>query len=270
MSWRSRGAALLREPLVHFAVLGALIFSAFGHSTSADERRIVIDAARVQRIAGQYAQSFRRAPNADELDALIRDDVKEEVYYREALRLGLDRDDEVVRRRMRVKMEAFGDTAEDIAAPDDATLQRWLDSHATRFAGEATYGFDQRYLGSDASGAQAALARLLAGQDLSGAAIPLPAQFDAIGAGEAAALFGDDFATALDRLPLGEWSGPVASGLGQHLVRVRERHPAAPPGLAAIRQRVENDWRAAMARDRTERAYRALLKRYDVVIDKPQ
>ena len=270
MTFSARGAAVLREPLVHFAILGALIFALFGNATSADERRIVIDAARVERIAGQYAQNFRRAPSAAELDALIRDDVKEEVYYREALRLGLDRDDEVVRRRMRVKMETFGDTAEDIAAPDDATLQRWLAAHPQRFAGEATYAFDQRYLGTDAAGALAALSELRAGRDFAGAAIPLPARFEAIGAGEAAGLFGDEFAAALDRLPPGKWSGPVGSGLGQHLVRVRERHPAAPPSLAAIRQRVENDWRAAMARDRTERAYRALLKRYDVVIEKPE
>ena len=270
MIWRLRGGRLLREPLVHFALLGALIFALFGNSTSADERRIVIDAARVERISGQYAQNFRRAPSAAELDALIRDDVKEEVYYREALRLGLDRDDEVVRRRMRVKMEAFGDTAEDVAAPDDATLQRWLSGHPDRFAGEATYAFDQRYLGSEADGAQVGLAQLRAGRDFAGAAIPLPAQFEAIGAGEAAELFGDDFAVALDRLPLGEWSGPVSSGVGQHLVRVRQRRAAAPPNLPTIRQRVENDWRAAMARERTERAYRALLARYDVMIEKPE
>ena len=270
MSWGSRGARLLREPLVHFIALGALVFALFGNATSADERRIVIDAARVERLAGQYAQNFRRAPGTDELDALIRDDVKEEVYYREALRLGLDRDDEVVRRRMRSKMEAFGDTAEEVGTPDDATLQRWLGSHQVRFAGEATYAFDQRYLGSDAADAQAGLARLRGGSDFAGAAIPLPADFEAIGAGEAAELFGDGFPTALNRLPLGEWSGPVASGLGQHLVRVRARQPATKPQLSAIRQRVENDWRAAMARARGERAYRELLKRYDVVIEKPE
>jgi parvulin-like peptidyl-prolyl isomerase len=261
---------VLREPLVHFGVLGVLIFALFGNATGADERRIVIDAARVERIAGQYAQNFRRAPSPAELDALIRDDVKAEVYYREALRLGLDRDDEVVRRRMRVKMEAFGDTAEDIAAPDDATLQRWLTAHPERFAGEASYTFEQRYLGSDATDAPAALAQLRAGQDFAGAAIPLPARFEAVGAGEAAALFGDGFAATLDRLPRGEWSGPVPSGLGLHLVRVRQRLPAAPPQLAAIRQRVENDWRSEQARARTERAYRALLDRYDVVIEKPE
>ena len=269
MNWRKRGGRLLREPLVHFLALGALIFALFGNSTSADERRIVIDAARVERLAGQYAQNFRRAPSASELDALIRDDVMEEVYYREALRLGLDRDDEVVRRRMRSKMEAFEDTAEDIAAPDDATLQRWLAEHPDRFTGEATYAFDQRYLGADSAGASDALAQLRAGRDFAGAAIPLPAHYEAIGAGEAAELFGDGFPASLDKLPLGQWSGPVASGLGQHLVRVRARNPAAPPQLAAIRQRLENDWRAAMARERSERAYRALLGRYDVVIEKP-
>ena len=270
MNLQARSGRLLREPLVHFAVLGTLIFALFGNSTSADERRIVIDAARVERLVGQYAQNFRRAPSAAELDALIRDDVKEEVYYREALRLGLDRDDEVVRRRMRVKMEAFGDTAEDFAAPGDATLQRWLSGHPARFAGEATYAFDQRYLGADVTQAPAALSKLRAGRDFAGAPIPLPARFEAIGVGETAELFGDDFAVALDRLPLGEWSGPVSSGVGQHLVRVRQRQPAAPPRLSAIRQRVENDWRAAMARARTERAYRALLGRYDVVIEKPE
>ena len=270
MSWGSRGARLLREPLVHFAILGALVFALFGNATSADERRIVIDAARVERLAGQYAQNFRRAPSAAELDALIRDDVKEEVYYREALRLGLDRDDEVVRRRMRSKMEAFADTPEEVGTPDDATLQRWLDSNSDRFAGEATYTFDQRYLGADASGAAAALSELRSGRDFAGAAIPLPAQFEEIGTGEAAELFGDEFAVALDALPLGAWSGPVASGLGQHLVRVRARQPAAKPQLSAIRQRVENDWRAAMARARSERAYRELLGRYDVVIEKPE
>ena len=270
MSWGSRGARLLREPLVHFIALGALVFALFGNATSADERRIVIDAARVERLAGQYAQAFRRAPGADELDALIRDDVKEEVYYREALRLGLDRDDEVVRRRMRSKMEAFGDTAEEVGTPDDATLQRWLDSHQARFAGEATYAFDQRYLGADAAGASAALSKLRAGQDFAGMAIPIPSHFEAIGVGEAADLFGDGFPAALDRLPVGEWSGPVASGLGQHLVRVRARQPATKPQLSAIRQRVENDWRAAMARARGERAYRDLLDRYEVVIEKPE
>jgi hypothetical protein len=209
----------------------------------------VIDASRIERLAGQFAQSFRRLPSGAELDALIREDVKDEVYYREALRLGLDRDDEVVKRRMRNKLEAFATAPEELEDPDDATLQRWLDSHPQRFAGESRYSFEQR--------------------PVSGPALPLPARFTDAPTSEVAAQFGGGFVETLDQLPPGKWSNPVASPFGPLRVLPLERTPAAPPELAAIRQRVENDWRAAIARRRTEVAYRALLARYDVVIDKP-
>jgi peptidyl-prolyl cis-trans isomerase C len=249
MTWRARGAALLREPLVHFLIAGAAVFALFGGESAPDERRIVIDAARIERLAGQFAQTFRRLPSGAELDALIREDVKDEVYYREALRLGLDRDDEVVKRRMRNKLEAFTTTPEELEEPDEATLQRWLDAHPERFAGEARYSFEQR--------------------PVSGPALPLATRFDDAPAGEIAAQFGGDFVTALDRLPAGRWSGAVASPFGPLRVRPLERTTAAPPKLAEVRQRVENDWRAATTRRRTNAAYRALLERYDVVIDKP-
>jgi len=269
MNWRSRGAAVLREPLVHFLAGGALIFALFGNSSTPDERRIVVDRPRIERLAGQFAQTFRRLPSDAELDALIREDVKDEVYYREGLRLGLDRDDEVIRRRMRNKLQSFENTPDDLPAPNDATLQRWLDGHPARFAGEARYAFDQRYLGRDAGGAEAALAVLRRGGSFAGKPIPLTGSFDHAGAIEIGDLFGDDFAAALGKLPLGVWSGPVASGLGEHLVRVRAKEAPAPARLATMRQRVENDWRSEQARQRGDAAYRAMLERYDVVIDKP-
>jgi hypothetical protein len=240
---------LIREPLIHFLLAGALIFVVFGDDSAPDERRIVIDAGRVERLAGQFAQSFRRAPTPAELDALIRDDVKDEVYYREALRLGLDRDDEVVRRRMRRKMEAFADDADALPAPDDATLQRWLDAHPQRFAGESSYSFEQRGIG--------------AGADL------LPPRFERAGASELAGLFGDGFPATLDRLSVGQWRA-VQTGVGRLELRLDGRFPAPPPRLAEIRQRVENDWRAAAARAREARAYQALLDGYQVVIERPR
>jgi hypothetical protein len=245
MNWRG----LLREPLVHFLIAGTAVFALFGGETAPDERRIVIDGARIERLAGQFAQSFRRLPSGAELDALIREDVKDEVYYREALRLGLDRDDEVVKRRMRNKLEAFATAPEELEEPDEATLQRWLEAHPRRFAGEARYSFEQR--------------------PVSGPALPLPARFADALASEVGAQFGGDFVAALERLPTGKWSNPIPSPFGPLRVLPLVRTPAAPPKLAAVRQRVENDWRAAMARRRTEAAYRALLERYDVVIDKP-
>ena len=249
MNWRARGAALAREPLVHFLIAGAAVFALFGGATAPDERRIVIDAARIERLAGRFAQTFRRLPSGAELDALIREDVKDEVYYREALRLGLDRDDEVVKRRMRNKIEAFATTADDLAAPDEATLQRWLDAHPERFAGETRYSFEQR--------------------PVSGPALPLPARFADAPGSEVAAQFGGEFVAALDRLPTERWSDAVPSPFGPLRVLPLERTTAAAPELAAIRQRVENDWRAAMTRRQTDSAYRALLERYDVVIERP-
>ena len=239
----------IREPLVHFLLAGAAIFVVFGNESAPDERRIAIDAPRIERLAGQFAQSFRRAPSPAELDALIREDVKDEVYYREALRLGLDRDDEVVRKRMRRKMEAFADDAEALPPPDDATLQRWLDAHPQRFAGEPSYSFEQRSVGRGAS--------------------PLPAQLDRASASEVAELFGDGFPAALDRLPPGAWR-KVESGVGPLEVKLSARYPARPPRLSEIRQRVENDWRATVARSRTERAYQALLDGYRVTIERPR
>jgi len=268
MTWHSRGAAVLREPLVHFLVVGALVFFGFGNATAPGDRRIVIDAPRIARLAGQFAQAFRRQPSDAELAALISDDVKDEVYYREGLRLGLDRDDEVVRRRMRQKLSVLVDGAEDIAAPDDATLQRWLAAHLERFAGEAHYSFEQRYVGDGDS--EKALAALRAGQDYQGTTFPLPARLADTGANEVDTLFGNGFAVALDRAPLGQWIGPVASGFGSHIVRVTSRTLARPPQLAAIRQQVDNDWRAAKAAERAARDYAKLLDRYDVVIEQPR
>ena len=270
MTLRARLAQLAREPLAHFLLAGAAIFALFGNQADPAERRIVIDGPRIERLAGQFAQSFRRLPTDAELDALIREDVKDEVYYREGLRLGLDRDDEVVRRRMRNKLESIETTADDIAAPDDRTLQRWLDAHPERFAAEARYSFEQRYLGASSDAARRSLATLRAGGDFAGAPIPLPARYESASTQEIVDAFGPGFASALDRAQPGQWSGPVRSGLGFHLVRVTARSAASAPRLADIRQEVENDWRADQARRRTADAYAAMLARYDVVIEMPR
>ena len=239
---------MLREPLVHFLLAGALVFALLGEDGAPQDRRIAIDAAQVGRLSGEFAQTFRRPPTRAELDALIANAVRDEVYYREALRLGLDRDDLVVRRRMRLKMEGFATAPVDLAAPSDATLQGWLDQHPARFAGEPRYSFEQRFAGN---------------------ALPLPAALDDAPQSEVAALFGDQFAAALDGLPLGKWTS-LASGLGTFEVRLRMRRAALPPRLADIRQRVENDWRAGQAKASEERAYRALRDGYSVSIERPK
>lgn len=277
MSLKSRVAAWLREPLVHFMLAGALVFWALsGRPADPGERRIVVSEALVTRLASRWTETYRRPPVPDELDGLIRDYVKSEVYYREALRLGLDRDDEVVKRRMRSKLESVGTAEAEAATPTDAELQALLHRDPARYTADPRYDFEQVYLGADSPAVRAAAPQLLAklrggtapGQ--MGQPIALAGRHRDNSAADIAELFGDDFAMALRTTPVGRWSGPVASGLGLHLVKVERIVTPVGPKLVAVRQRVENDWRAAKIRAADEQGYRQLLGGYDVVIEQPK
>lgn len=277
MTWRTRAAALLREPLVHFLVAGALIFIVLsGRPPDAGERRIVVDEALVTGLVNNYVQAFRRPPTDEELDGLIRDYVRGEVYYREALRLGLDRDDDVIKKRLRNKMLAVAGAEAEAIRPSDAQLQALLDKDPGRYADPPRYSLEQRYLGPDSAALRAAVKAALASRrpgavdGLGNQPIPLPARLDDTPLLDIATTFGDDFAAALEKAPLGQWSGPVQSGFGLHLVKVEQRTTPPPPQLAAIRQRLENDWRSAAVRKAEEDNLNALLKGYDVVIERPQ
>ena len=270
---------LMREPLAHFLVAGMLVFivaSWRGAPVDPAERTITIDEARVNWLASQFTQTWQRSPNPAEIDQLIREYVKEEVYYREALRMGLDQDDPIVRRRMRAKMEFLAASAVESETPDEATLQRWFDQNKKRYTRDALYSFDQIYLGAaDDPGAReradALMPRLKAGAAFEGIGIPisLPATLEGAGQARIENDFGPDFAAALPAMKSDNWQGPIASGFGLHLVRVRAVAAGRVPPLADIRQQVENDWRTATREAREAAAYQALLDGYRVRIAKP-
>ena len=263
----------LREPLMHFLFAGFAVFafSAWrGEAVDPASRTIQIDEAQVGALAGRFVQTWQRAPSAAELDGLIRDHVKEEVYYREALRLGLEADDAIIRRRLRAKMEYLATAQAENVAADTATLQRYLDRNVARYADGTRYSFDQIYLGDDGDVA-AVTAKLARGGDWQamGAPISLPRSTDDADRAQIAREFGESFAQALEGVKAGKWIGPVASGFGQHLVRVRSVSAGRKPQLSEVRQRVENDWRAETAKARETKAYQALLDGYTIRIAKP-
>lgn len=260
----------IREPLVHFLAAGVLIFAVMPGGVNNADRTIIVTQAQATRLATLWSQTWQRPPRPDELDGLIRDYIKEEIYYREALRLELDEDDAVVRRRLRSKMEYLAISSAENAEPKDSDLQAWLDTNAARYAPDALYSFDQVYAGADAGRATAMLAELRRGADAatSGDAISLPRAVQNAPLSEVSRQFGEGFATALTARNPGDWVGPVESGFGQHLVRIRRVTVPRPPRLADVRQQVENDWRVANRRDREARAYQALLSSYDIRIEK--
>lgn len=269
------GRRWLKEPLVHFLIAGALVFGLMsGRAPDLGERRIVVDEGVVSGLAQRFVESFRRPPTPDEIDGMINDYVRDQVYYREALALGLDRNDDVVIKRLRRKMEALAVAEAEARAPGDDDLQALLDKDPAHYAIDPRFTFDQVYLGSDTPAgrleASAKLAALRKGAAVSGAAAPIPARLDDVTASDIAARFGEDFAGSLRDLPDGVWSGPVASGLGLHLVRIAGRRAPDRPNLDSVRQRLANDWRAATIRKAQDDAYAQILKGYDVAIARPK
>ncbi len=272
MDYKATARRLLKEPLVHFLIAGAMAFWLLsGRAPDLGERRIVVNEAVAGALAQRFYDSFRRMPSQDELDGLIRDYVTDQVYYREALRLGLDQDDEVVVRRMRRKMESLAVADAEAATPGDGELQAMIDKDPARYAEDPHTSFDQVYLGADTPEnriqADAKLALLRAGKPASGVPAPLPGQLAKASANDISGMFGDEFTLALRRLQPGQWQGPIASGLGLHLVRITAREASAKPSLATVRQRVENDWRAAAVAKVQSESYARILKGYDVAIE---
>lgn len=269
-------AAALREPLVHFLIAGAVLFVAMsGRAPDLGERRIIVDEPVVAGLVNHHVRAFRRPPTADELDGLIRDHVRGEVYYREALRLGLDADDDVVKKRLRNKMLAIAGAEAEAARPRDTELQALLDADPARYAAPPMYRLQQLYLGPDTTAlraaATAALRRTAEGATpaIAVEALPLPGRFDDASQTDLAEQLGDEFAAALARLPVGVWTGPVVSGFGLHLVRIERRVQPPPPRLADVRQRLENDWRSAAVRKAQDAHLQQLLDNYAVEIKRP-
>jgi len=279
MVLKDRLRAALKEPLVHFLLAGLALFLFFawrGDAVDPESRTITITEEQVERLAANWAQTWQRPPTQPEIDGLIRDFVKEEVYYREGLRLGLDQDDAIIRRRIRSKMEFLASSELENEVPGDAALQALLDKNPQAYAPDARYSFDQIYLAAqDEAAARARAAQMLAALNIGtdwqklGDSISLPRSPQNVDRTRIASDFGDEFAASLARIKPGQWAGPIASGFGLHLVRIGAVQASAKPKLADVRQQLENDWRAQTVKDREAKAYQTLLDSYTIKIAKP-
>ncbi|MBA4163662.1 MAG: peptidyl-prolyl cis-trans isomerase [Erythrobacter sp.] len=259
------------EPLVHFLVAGAVIFALFawrGEVADPSSRTISVDREQQAQIALGFERMMQRPPTDAELDSQIERFVRDEVLYREALRLGLDRDDAVVRRRLAQKMDMLASAQAETARPSDAVLHAWLRAHPERFADETRYSLDQLWFASETA-ASMAVEKVNGANDWQqlGQPISLPASLDQAARDEVLARYGEQFLAGIDRLDPGEqWQGPVQSGFGWHLVRLRARKPGEPRPFSEVAERVENDWRTSTIAVRREEAYRLLRDAYRVEI----
>ena len=254
---------LLREPLVHFLLAGAAIYLGlfwFGNPVDPASRSISLGDEERAGLALGFERSTGRPPTDAEMDGLVERWVREEVLYREALRLGLDQDDAVVRRRLSTKMDELASASAETASASEEVLQDWLERNPQRFADDGSMSFDQRYFASEDAARQA-----LGRNEPGGAPISLPPSVEGKDLREVREIFGQQFSEELAQLrPGGEWQGPVPSGFGWHLVRLRHRETGKVPPLSEIRDRVEADWRNATITERREEAYRLLREAYRI------
>jgi hypothetical protein len=269
---------VLREPLVHFFVIGAALFMLYGGSEAERPDRSVGDAARVEQLAFGFSRVWQRPPTETELAGLVEDFVREEVYYREALAMGLDQDDTIVRRRMRQKLEFLSEDLVPLPEPDEAELEAWLTEHADDYRIEPRAALRQVFVSRErhGEGAEARVQELLeqlrrqdADADAVGDASLLPASLALSPRREIAKHYGDGFAARVVELETGRWTGPVESAFGLHLVFVEVSEAGRVPALAEVRQAVERDWEAARRDEANEAFYQALRGRYEVTVDVP-
>ena len=241
--------AVMREPLMHFLLAGAglfLLFNVVSEPETTGDEQIIVTSGHIEHLATLFVKTWQRPPTDAELRGLIDSYILEEVLYREATAIGLDQDDTIIRRRLKQKMEFLVDDFS-AAIPSTEDLQQFLDADPERFRAEARISFEHVYLVDPLAGeADALLAALQSGEALDSNIMSLsgllPRRFDDASETTVAGQFGREFSAALFALDIEQWTGPVQSPFGTHLVRIDQIVEARVPLLVEIRDVVQREW----------------------------
>jgi peptidyl-prolyl cis-trans isomerase C len=272
---------IAHEPLVHFLLAGLLLFvgaTVMERRSSGNSREIRVSAAETQRLEDVWSRQYGRTPTPTELQNLIDDYVREEIYYREAVASGLDKDDSIIRRRLVEKMEFL---SQEVASgePTEKELQDYFARNREKFQQPAQIAFSHIYFSPSKHGAalQGDVARsLIQLRDLGddryeaskfGDAFMLQSEYPLQTPEEIRSLFGAEFSNAIFKLRPGQWEGPIRSSYGLHVVRVTQYQPERAPQLNDVRAQVATDFKSDRVQAATENYYARLRKRYQVRID---
>ena len=286
MGLRKKSASVFREPLFHFLVIGAVVYFLYdflGNQAPVESvDTITVTAAEVDWLEQTWEKRWNRPPMPTERQGMIDAYVKETVMYRQALAMGLDRDDTIVRRRLAQKLEFLTRDLTEIASPSKEEIRTYFQTHQDKYETPVYLSFTHVYFSPDKRGeqtvqdAQQTLAEL-AGKDASaenikeiGDPFMLQQYYPERSEQEISRLFGNEFAQETSQLPVGQWTGPVQSGYGFHLVYIHDREESTMPEFAEIQDRVLQDWAGDKRREVDEKFYASLLTRYKVVIEEKE
>lgn len=274
----------LCEPLLHFVLIAAALFAIYhwlnpGAADLDTSRRIELTSDDIRQLDVSWRAQWQRAPTPEELRNLVEERVREEILYREAIALGFDRNDMIVKRRMAQKMEFLSDDVSDLREPSLEELKSWHAKNGAEFAVPARITFRHVYFSPDKRGAQAEEASRLALEKIganSEAAQALGDRFmfqdfyaDAT-PDQVATVFGTKFSEALSHLKAGAWNGPVESGLGWHLVWVETITPGRVPAFEEVELKdIKSQWVSAQRLETKRQLFIAMRERYEIVLPKP-
>ncbi len=279
---------LIREPLVHFLVFGALLFLAngwvgnsapvSGGQGGTPAAQVVVSRDVVDQMMALFEKTWQRPPTESERKALIEDFIRSEIYYREAIAIGLDRDDEVIKRRLRQRLEFIYEDISTWGEPSDADLAVFMKRNREKYLVDPELSFRQVFVSASQRGkgadpeARQVLQQLAAGGDPDTVGDPtmLAAEGRRMPLREITLQFGEEFGKALLSLKPGTWSGPLRSAYGLHLVLVKERQGGRLPELRDVREAVKRDWLVEKQKDLKDGAYAKIRERYTVVMEKPK
>lgn len=277
-------AKLLKDPLVHFLLVGAAIFGLsywLNPPTAEGDTGIIISAADVAKMRDQIALIQGRSATDEEVNALIEVQIREEVLYREAMAMGLDRDDTMVRNRLIEKMRFLTENVGEPPLPNATELEMWFNVRQEQFRIPSQVTFEHVFFAIEHRGertesdAAAVLPRLRARREALtpaqlaafGDPLPLWNRYDNMSQTDVALAFGEEFATAIAPLEAGTWSGPIRSRFGWHVVRVVDRTAERQPPLAEIQEAVQTAYLNEQRQAGNEARYRAMRERYDVTVE---
>lgn len=271
---------VFKEPLVIFLLLGGAIFVLFqqvSNDYQPDNAEIMVTEGHIKSLLLNYKKVWQRSPNEKELAALIQSYIREEIFYREALALGLDKDDSIVRRRLQQKMEFISEDLASLDKPEEQELQVFLDAHKENYRQPSRFTFRQIYLNTSKRGESAqsdAVALLIklnakdSNSKLLGDSLMVKHQFNLETEREIERVLGSQFLQSLNDISTGSWQGPIRSGFGLHLVRVDERIEGRAAKLDEVHDQIVRDWSSNKRKQTNEVFYENLRKRYTVKIEK--
>lgn len=274
---------LLREPFLHFLLLAAVVFLIYRWRSKEEPtgpKEILVTQGTIENLTATYARVWNRVPTQEDVNWLVQEYVREEVCTRQAIAIGLDRDDTIIRRRLRQKMEFLFQNAVAQTEPSDAELLSYLKTHPDSFRAEPIVTFTHVYLNPDRHSRNLAQEESRVRIQLEhateaqvselGDPFMLPYHFENATAREISDLFGKQFEIEISMLPIGHWSGPIQSGYGLHFVRIAAKTDGSNPSLKEVREDVRREWLNAKQNEAKKKFYDELLSGYTVRIEPPQ